>query len=296
MKLHNVKRVLRGKRSWAVVHANCRRVLAALPDASIDAVITDPPYPEIRRDYGRLTERQWHRLMREVVTETRRVLTPTGSAVFILQPNQEHVGRTRPWLWEFMAWTAREWNMVQDVWWWNTSAPPVVCCNRKVGLLRPSVKACVWLGPANCYRHQDAVLWSESKSNAKVRAVMRARVDRLTYKPSGVTMRHGRCAEVAAERGGVIPFNLLPIPNSNAVDSGGAYGHGAATPMALCNWWVRYIVPPKGIVLDPFCGSGTVGRACLAHKRRFIGSEQQREYVALSRRLLAAIPAPLFGG
>jgi DNA modification methylase len=64
---------------------------------SIDAIITDPIYPEIDREYGRLTERQWHALMREVVAECRRVLKPKGSAVFILQPNAEKIGQMRLW-------------------------------------------------------------------------------------------------------------------------------------------------------------------------------------------------------
>ena len=270
---HRVRQVLHRHRRWTVLRQDCRRGLAQLPDASIDAVITDPPYPEINRDYGRLGERQWHRLMHAVVTEIRRVLTPTGSAVFILQPNQVHVGCTRPWLWEFMAWATREWNMVQDVWWWNTASLPRAGCNRKVGLLRPSVKACVWLGPPTCYRNQDAILWSESEGNVRLRAVYRAQVDdSLKYPPSGGSMRNRRCAETALERGGVTPFNLLPLPNSNSASSGGAHGHGAATPRSLCTWWLRYLVPPH------------------------IGMEQHRPYARLSRRLLRRTTTPLFGG
>ena len=148
--------------AWTMHHGDCLEWLTTLPDKSVDAVVSDPPDPEISRDYGRLTEGEWHTLMRGVVEQSRRVLKPHGSAVFILQPNSERVGRMRPWLWEFMAWTAREWNMVQDAWWWNTSAPPTVHVHRKNGLMRPSVKACVWLGEPDCLRNQDAVLWTET--------------------------------------------------------------------------------------------------------------------------------------
>ena len=61
-----------------ILAGDCRDLLPTLADASIDAVITDPPYPEIDRAYGRLTELEWHELMREVVRETRRVLKPTA--------------------------------------------------------------------------------------------------------------------------------------------------------------------------------------------------------------------------
>ena len=40
---------------FEVIQGDCLEVLKTLPDASFDAIITDPPYPEIDRDYGRLT-------------------------------------------------------------------------------------------------------------------------------------------------------------------------------------------------------------------------------------------------
>lgn len=283
---------------WEVRHVDCRDALASLPDASIDAVVTDPPYAEIDRPYGRLTEQQWHSLMRHVVIECRRILKPSGSAVFILQPNSERVGRMRPWLWEFMAWTAREWNQVQDAWWWNVTAAPTIHCNRKYGLMRPSLKPCIWCGPSDCYRNQDAVLWEPSEA---ARAIDRS--DRVLNRyPSGQSMRKGRCAAVADERGGVTPFNVIPIANSDSVNSGGAAGHGAATPLALCSWWVRYICPPGGIVLDPFCGSGTVGVAAAKHGCSFVGIERFDTYVPIARERVGAAYSsndppqqPLFG-
>ena len=75
---------------------DCVDWLRTLPDASVDAVITDPPYPEIDRPYGRLTESEWWSLIVEgVIPEVRRILKPTGSAVFILQPNSRKVGSMR---------------------------------------------------------------------------------------------------------------------------------------------------------------------------------------------------------
>jgi hypothetical protein len=126
-------------------HGDCTAVLPTMPAASVDAVITDPPYPCIDREYGRWTEEEWFALMRVVVPECMRVLKPSGSAVFILQPNSERVGRMRTWLWEFMLWVGKEWGIVQDAWWWNHAALPVGGAITK-GLLRASLKACVWVG------------------------------------------------------------------------------------------------------------------------------------------------------
>lgn len=275
-----IARVLSGESKWCVVEGDALDVLAALPAGCVDAVVTDPPYAEIDRDYGRLTEPEWHALMRAVVYEAQRVLTARGSAVYILQPNSERVGRMRPWLWEFMAWTAREIGQVQDAWWWNTAAMPTVHCHRERGLMRPSVKSCVWLGPEDCYRDQGSVLWNETDSNAALRAAGRMQ---LVVSPSGHSVRHGRIGEAAAHRGGVTPFNVIPVPNTGACDSAGTYGHGAGTPYDLAAWWVRYLCPRGGIVLDPFGGSGTMALAALNQGRRVILVEREPEYAAIAR-------------
>lgn len=242
-----IERVLSGAERWAVVHGEALATLQAMPDACVDAVVTDPPYPEIDRDYGRMTEADWFALMQPLVREVRRVLKPRGSAVFVLQPNSEHVGRMRGWLWRFMAWCCDEWNMVQDAWWWNPTAPPTVHTHRTRGLMRPSVKACVWPGASDCWRDTA--------------------VD---------------------ERGGCTPFNLIPISNSDSSGSGGAKGHGAATPLALAAWWTRYLCPEGGVVLDPFGGSGTMGEAALSLGRRVILVERHEPYVPIARATCAA--------
>jgi DNA modification methylase len=44
----------------------------------------------------------------------------------------------------------------------------------------------------------------------------------------------------------------------------------------------------RGLVLDPFCGSGTTGAVSLRHGRDFLGVELNPEYARLARRRLAA--------
>lgn len=262
-----------------VTCGNCIDLFKELDDASVDAVICDPPYAEINRDYGRLTESQWHELMNEVVLQCKRVLRPTGSAMFVIQPNSEKIGRMRHWVFEFMAKWCREWNMVQDVYWWNSTACPTAHCQRKQGLMRPSVKPCVWLGEANCYRKQEEVLWEESDVCATKRIT--ARCER-TYGPGGQTMNAHKAYNTSIERGGVTPYNVIPMANADSQSSAGAYGHGAGTPFKLCDWWVRYISPPEGLVLDPFVGSGTVALACIKNNRQFIGFEKEQKYADIA--------------
>lgn len=269
--------------SFNVIEGGCLEVLPKLPSQSVDAVITDPPYPEVDRDYGRISEADWVALMYGVVPELKRVLRPNGSAVLILQPNSKKIGQMRMWLWEFLCWVGKTWNVVQDVYWWNYTTIPNVHTRRENGLLRTSVKYCVWLGEPNCYRNQESVLMNPSAYQLAMSGESRIRVNN----PSGFSVNRGRMVDIVKERGGVTPFNLLPISNADSRASGGAKGHSGATPLKLLNWWVRYIVPPGGVVLDPFCGSGTSGVAALDHGHSFIGIERVPKYVEMANNWLS---------
>lgn len=82
---------------WLDVHqGDCRAVLPTLPDASIDAVITSPPYwqlrsylahdaPEKSAEIGQeATFAEWVEVMASICDELRRILTPRGSLWLVL--------------------------------------------------------------------------------------------------------------------------------------------------------------------------------------------------------------------
>jgi hypothetical protein len=279
-----VAEVLAGTARHNLHHGECLAWMRTLPAESVDAIVSDLPYAEIDRDYGRMTEAAWEEFAHAIVRESLRVLKPRGSAVYIVQPNSERVGRMRAWCFRFLAWCADDLvretggrvGIVQDAWWWNTTAPPTVHCQRTRGLMRPSVKPCVWVGAEDCYRSQDEVLWSESEGNAAARVAGRV----LIGLPSGQTMDQKRCANTALERGGVTPFNLIPIANANSTESAGASGHGAGTPYDLAAWWVRYLCPKGGVVCDPCGGTMTMGLAAVRQGRRFLGCEKEAHHFA----------------
>jgi DNA modification methylase len=60
-------------------------------------------------------------------------------------------------------------------------------------------------------------------------------------------------------------------------------------------WLCKLVTPPGGLILDPFTGSGTTGRAAVAEGFRFVGIEREAEYVEIARARIADY-APLFGG
>jgi len=65
--------------------------------------------------------------------------------------------------------------------------------------------------------------------------------------------------------------------------------HPTVKPVALMRWLCRLVTPPRGIVLDPFAGSGTTGVAAVAEGMRFIGIEREPEYVAIARKRLGVV-------
>jgi site-specific DNA-methyltransferase (adenine-specific) len=64
-------------------------------------------------------------------------------------------------------------------------------------------------------------------------------------------------------------------------------------PTDLMRWLCKLVTPPGGLILDPFCGSGSTGVAAVAEGFRFIGIEQDADYVEIAKRRIANV-APLF--
>ncbi len=58
--------------------------------------------------------------------------------------------------------------------------------------------------------------------------------------------------------------------------------HPTVKPLSLMRWLVKLVTPPGGLVLDPFTGSGSTGCAAALEGRGFIGIEQDAEYVAIA--------------
>jgi site-specific DNA-methyltransferase (adenine-specific) len=64
--------------------------------------------------------------------------------------------------------------------------------------------------------------------------------------------------------------------------------HPTVKPIKLMSYLIKLITPPKGIVLDPFMGSGSTGVAALKEGFRFVGIEQNPEYVEIAKKRLNA--------
>lgn len=68
--------------------------------------------------------------------------------------------------------------------------------------------------------------------------------------------------------------------------------HQTEKPLDVVRSLVQ-ICPPGGTVLDPFAGSGSTGRACALEDRDFIGCELVAHYAEVARRRIAEALDPL---
>jgi site-specific DNA-methyltransferase (adenine-specific) len=59
--------------------------------------------------------------------------------------------------------------------------------------------------------------------------------------------------------------------------------HPTVKPTDLMRYLCRLITPPGGLVLDPFMGSGSTGKAAVLEGFRFIGIEQDADYWAVAQ-------------
>ncbi len=78
-------------------------------------------------------------------------------------------------------------------------------------------------------------------------------------------------------------------PKASKADRGVGNAHPTVKNTTLMNWLIRLICPPGGLVLDPFCGSGSTGVAAVRGGFRFLGIDDDAEpgSVAIARKRIA---------
>lgn len=123
-----------------------------------------------------------------------------------------------------------------------------------------------------------------------------------TYADAGNAARFFYCAKASkSERdAGLEHLELKPLAFSNQAQAElkrgslheGASGintaklrsnnHPTVKPMALMRYLCRLVTPPGGLVLDPFCGSGTTGCAAVLEDFYFTGIEREADYVSIA--------------
>jgi site-specific DNA-methyltransferase (adenine-specific) len=68
--------------------------------------------------------------------------------------------------------------------------------------------------------------------------------------------------------------------------------HPTVKPTDLMRYLCRLVTPPGGVVLDPFMGSGSTGKAAMLEGFRFVGIEREAEYLKIARARIEAATTP----
>ena len=73
-------------------------------------------------------------------------------------------------------------------------------------------------------------------------------------------------------------------------DRGEGNSHPTVKPTDLMRYLCRLVTPPGGVILDPFMGSGSTGKAAVAEGFKFIGIEMVEEYFAIAHERITGEP------
>jgi len=307
---------------WALIEADALNALAKLPEACVDAVITDPPYgigfhgeawdgAAIRRaahneDFS--ASEALERWTREWASEARRVLKPGGHLLAFGAPRTFH---------RLVAGVEDAGLDVRDqlLWMFAQGMPksrrlpggrgtalkpayePVLLARRPLhGRTTDNVES-FGTGALNVEEARSGDYWPAPLAlshapgctshgcgdDCPASLIDEARPD---LRPSRLFFS-AKASKAEREAG----CEELPLRNdllySRPAPRLRRNVHPTVKPLALMRWLVRLTVPAGGVVLDPFAGSGSTGAAAVLEGRRFLGFEREGDYVDIACARLA---------
>lgn len=250
-----------------VIHGDCIEVMASLPAASVDAIVTSPPYAEQRKStYGGIPEADYPEWTVAWMAEVWRVLKPDGSVIINIRPHikngqiSDYVLRTR------LALREVGWVELEELIWYKTTSPPLGSPKRP----RRSWESLLWFG-----KHGGA--WCDPKAGGSA-------IKHPGLKSYGVGGPHvSKLAGMAQQVGIARVSDVASVATTTRNEA----KHPAPFPPSLAEWCGKLICPPGGTILDPFSGSASTGVAAIRNGWGYVGIDAVKEYVEVSKRRIA---------
>lgn len=240
--------------TWSIHHGEAWEWLRSLPSSSADALVTDPPYSS-----GGFTRGD---RMSDPTTKYRasgaRELTASFSG-----DNRDQ----RSFLVWLALWLTEAHRVLRD------GARVVVASDwRQYGTVSDALQAggFVWRGAAT---------WTKVGSGRPQRGRFRGDAEFFLWGSKGALSIEGPCLPGTFETEAP-EVSCAPVPTARRL-------HLTEKPVEVMEAILAY-VPPGGLVLDPFAGSGSTGAACLRRGLAFAGCELSAHYHALASRRLEA--------
>lgn len=138
-------------------------------------------------------------------------------------------------------------------------------------------------GEGGCGADCALRLVDEAAADTRVSSTTLRRASRLFYCPKASRGERDAGCEALPARA----LDLFPNAKNARRPPPASNPHPTVKPLALMRWLVRLIAPDGGVVLDPFCGSGSTGCAAALEGRRFLGIEREPAYVEIARARIA---------
>lgn len=249
-----------------VHHGDCLAILADMPDASVDVIVTSPPYNlgVAYSLYGdRRAEADYLGWMVRICTELLRVLRSDGSFFLNVAGSS-----TQPWLpFELLVRLRPLFALQNHITWVKSIALP----DTSVGHFKPVP------GERFLHRNHEHIFHLTKSGDV--------RLDRLAtgvpFKDKSNIARRGHAQDLRC-RG-----DTWFIPYETVRSKAQKFSHPGTFPLDLPRWCIRLHGKPGAVVLDPFCGAGTTLVAAAGEGCTGIGIEIDPEYVATAEARLS---------
>lgn len=85
------------------------------------------------------------------------------------------------------------------------------------------------------------------------------------------------------DEGGASRFFYCPKASKKDRNEGCDNIHPTVKPTDLMKYLIRLVTPKGGVVLDPFMGSGSTGKAAVLEGMNFVGIEREKEYYDIAK-------------
>ena len=252
-----------------IFHGDSAEVLKALPDNTIDLIVTSPPYADQRKNtYGGVTTDQYVEWFLPISAQLLRVLKPTGT--FILNIKEKVVnGERSTYVMELiLAMRKQGWLWTEEFIWHKKNSYPGKWPNR----FRDAWERLLQFNKSKKFAMYQEEVMVPMGDWAKSRLKNLSETDKCRDN-SKVGSGFGKNISNWIGRDKAYPTNVLHLATECNNKK-----HSAAFPEELPQWFIKLFTQEGDTVLDPFAGSGTTLFVAERMGRNAIGVELMDEY------------------
>ena len=258
-----------GPYSLDTIHCGeCSAMLAALPDDCIDLTVTSPPYDNLREYQGYTFD------FEPIAHQLYRVTKPGGVVVWVVGDATIDGSETGTSFRQALGFMAAGFNL-HDTMIYEVAGTGAKGSNKAY-----------WQG----FEFMFVVSKGEPKTVNRIADIKNKTIGLLRggrWRNGGNNEKPHLTNEVGT-RTNIWRYQVGFADNSDQTD------HPAPFPEALARDHIISWSNPGDVILDPFMGSGTVGKMCKETGRHWLGFDISEEYCQLARRRVDLARVPLF--